>query len=742
MPSLLKILRLNILLSILLLMPNLSKADEAVPDRPVRIAIQSFKMDNITYLALSYENYPQWHTYWKNPGDAGLAIKNQFLLNKKEIKLTEEEWPAPKRFIENGTQWAYGYIGSYTLFYRLDKAALNKLTGKTIELNSTWLVCKHICIPGQKLASFKIGTGKVISNTPDLLPPLAESELASRLINLPKEAGIPDYLEIKLIRGNKDKTLVLSYEVKKTTDVNFLNNANLMYSFPSPPFDFQHETLAVKEMSLTGIVEINWDGEYSTPPEDLPLNGKFVKPHTIKFLFNDPVQRKVIVIEKTFKGFDSNESTVTANTTDTLPSVSAPVPMVAATDSLVATASSNSIFYYMILAFFGGLILNIMPCVLPVISLKLFGLVKYKNETHQRILKHNFFYTLGILSTFIALAFIVLAFKSIGTQVGWGFQLQSPNFTAIMIIVIFIFALNMFGMFEFSTPGGKKLGNIQTEEGFSGDFLSGVLATILSTPCSAPFLGTALTFAFTSTTSSIFLVFIMIGLGLASPFILTGFFPSLVSFLPRPGNWMNTVKKILGITLLLTVIWLFDVYNALVDGSVHMTKLATALVFILMGFSIIKKKDKWMGMVSFLIALGLFVNLSTSTLISSKDEQTALIRDKKAKGLNWEAWSFEKMQEHKTNRELVFIDFTAKWCFTCKVNERLVLDTAAFRSFVAENDIKLLIGDWTKRDELIGSFLRQNGLVGVPAYFIQKKDGTLVNLGETVTIARIKENLN
>lgn len=739
MPSIRFTYFLPLLLSLFIACSQSLKADESVPSMPVKMALQTFSAENKTFLAVSFENYPEWHTYWKNPGDAGLAIKNQFQVNKKEIKLSEEEWPAPRRFIENGTQWAYGYIGGYTLFYNLSKSDLNKLSGKNITLNSTWLVCKHICVPGQKEITFKIISGKVSTTTPDLMPPLSDLDLTSRFMGLPRPSSLPDYLEFKLIKGVKDKTLVLTYEVQKTTEASFLKDANLMYAFPTPPFDFQHENLTVKEASLQGIVEINWDGEYSTPPVALPANGKFEKPYTLKFLFNDPIQRKVIVVEKKFTGFEltgAPSPTTTPPTTSGTENTNAIVK----TDSVIATATTNSLFYYLIVAFVGGLILNIMPCVLPVISLKLFGLVKYRNESRRVILRHNFFYTLGILSTFIIFAFIVLALKSLGTQVGWGFQLQSPNFIAIMIIALFIFALNMFGMFEFYTPGGSRLGNIQTQEGFVGDFFSGVLATILSTPCSAPFLGTALTFAFTSTPAAIFLVFIMIGLGLAFPFIMTGFIPELVSFIPKPGNWMNNVKKFLGLTLILTVLWLFDVYNALVDGSSQMLKLGTTLVFIFSGIALLKKQ-RWMGAISFLIALGLFVNISSSTLISSKDEQTALIRDKKARGLNWEAWSLDKMKEYKDNQQIVFIDFTAKWCFTCKVNERLVLDTDEFKKFVGDNNLKLLIGDWTKRDEVIGSFLRENRLVGVPAYFIQKKDGTLINLGETVTIGRIKANL-
>lgn len=717
---------------------TISRAEETVPENLIQLSIQKFSIEHQQYLAVSFQNYPNWHTYWKNPGDAGLAIKNQFFINNKEIKLTEEEWPAPKRFIENGTQWAYGYVGNYTLFYKLEKSDLNKLSGKTIELQSSWLVCKHICVPGQKKISFKVTSAKLETKNSDLLPPLDELELSSRFMNLPKIQPIPDYLDFKLMKGQKEKTLVINYEVKKTTDVTFLKDANLMYSFPLPPFDFQHETLVVKETGLMGIVEINWDGEYLTPPAALPTNGKFSKPYTLRFLFNDPVQRKVIVIEKKFTSFDTNSNATTLPPPSVLSDV---LPTTNNSKMTSVNKASNSLLYYLVLAFIGGLILNVMPCVLPVISLKLFELVRYKNESKKRILEHNFSYTLGIVSTFIVFAFIVLMLKSIGTQVGWGFQLQSPNFIAIMVIVLFIFSLNMFGLFEFSTPGGKKLGNIRTEDGFTGDFFSGVLATILSTPCSAPFLGTALTFAFTSSNFSIFFIFTSIGIGLAFPFILTGFFPGLVSFLPKPGKWMNTVKKILGLTLILSILWLLDVYNALVDGSSHLLKLTTALVFIFASFTILKK-EKWPARISFLVAFFLFVNLSFTTIISSKDDQTALIRDKKSHGLNWEAWSFEKMKEHRENQQAVFIDFTAKWCFTCKINEKLVLDTQEFKQFVNDNNLKLLIGDWTKRDEVIGSFLRQNGLVGVPAYFILKKDGTLINLGETITISKIKKNLN
>ncbi len=707
--------------------------EEAVPAKTVQIGLQILTINNQQYLSLNFQNYLHWHTYWKNPGDAGLAIKPQFFIGKKELKLKELEWPIPTRFIENETQWAYGYENSYSLFWKLSKNDINVITGKEIFLRTSWLACKNICVPGQKELKFKLVSNVIQLISGDGLNGVDPTILSGRFNSLPKEAPPLDYLDIKLSKGATDKFLVLTYTVKNTTDLNFIQNTNLFFPFPQAPFDYQHETVNIDKNNIQGLIPIAWDGEYLTPPETLSATGKFKKPYTLKFLFNDPIKKQTFVVEKKFTTFDL--------VTISLPSSPAPEVISTTVKATQTSTTSSSLIYYLALAFIGGLILNIMPCVLPVISLKLFGLVKYKNESRRRILRHNFFYTLGILFTFFLLAGTVLIFKSFGSQVGWGFQLQSPYFIAIMIVVLFIFALNMFGLFEFNTPGGSHLGNIQTKENLVGDFLGGVLATILSTPCSAPFLGTALTFAFTSDAVTIFSVFTMIGLGLAFPFIITGIFPNLVSFLPRPGNWMNTVKKILGFSLILTVFWLFDVYNALVDGSSHLLKLNLVLVFIFIGF-FIKKKERWFRRISFLAALALFLNLSTTTIVGSHDDQTSLIRDKQAHGLNWEVWSYEKMDTHKKNQQVVFIDFTAKWCFTCKVNEKLVLDTDEFKFFVQANNLKLLIGDWTKRDEVIGNFLLKQGLVGVPAYFIQKKDGTLISLGETITIDKIQSALN
>lgn len=718
---------------------NFAIADESVPAKPLQIALQVYEQDSNKYLAVSFLNHPKWHTYWKNPGDAGLAIELKFYNKDKEIKLNSEEWPVPRKFIEQGDQWAFGYEDQYTIFYKLDRSFQNTLFNKPITLKGKWLICKNICVPGTKDIAFEVNRDGIKSSTPDLMLNLSNDELKTRFLKLPKVKSIPDYLTINLSKADKEKALILKYEVKKTTDVTFLQNTNMFFPLPHLPFSFTHEQIHTSQNSIIGITPIDWDGEYQTPPEALNPNGKFKKPYTLKFLFNDPLTRETYIIEKKFSEYELG--ILKADNATPVNTITKIDQKKNESNSIVKVEGQETALpYYLFLAFIGGLILNVMPCVLPVISIKLFGLIKYQQESKKRILKHNIFYTLGILTTFTVLATLIVLLKSIGTNVGWGFQLQSPVFIAIMIVGLFIFSLNMFGLFEFGTPGGHRLGSMEIEDNFIGDFLGGVIAVILSTPCSAPFLGTALTFAFTSESFTIFAIFLMIGIGLAFPFIITGIYPNLVSFLPRPGNWMNTLKKVLGLTLILTCIWLFDVFNTLVGGQSHLFKLLVVLLFIFGGLQL-RKKEKWLAYVSYLLALAIFVNMSTTPLIPMKDVTTSLIRDREAKGQNWEPWSVDKMNDYKNNRQIVFMDFTAKWCFTCKANERLVLDTDEFKELSKKYNLKLLVGDWTKRDEVISNFLMKNKLVGVPAYFIQKEDGTLINLGETITIAKIENGI-
>ncbi len=714
------------------------KATDEIPKNLVRVHLDSFIKNQKTYLALNFTNAEGWHTYWKNPGDAGLAIKVQ-LFNKKtnkEIKLNELEWPIPGKFRETGDQIGFGYKDNYTLFYEFNKAEMTKLRNASFEVRMSWLICKHVCVPGQMVIPGEVNNHLFTSSVSSDSGTANVDILNLKMDALPKIAALPTYLKLSLIRGREDKTLEFRAVIDQNFDKKNVFDNNLILTYPSSPFDFTHEEFYQSANQFMAVTPISWDGEYSSPPVDLPVDGKFKKPYVIKALFYDPIIKKTYVIEKEFKEFQNIYEMIPNQFKKLEYQKKEVVPKTTPVTESEKKREDSSLFYYMILGFIGGLILNIMPCVLPVISLKLFELIKYRQESRKSILRHNIFYTFGILFTFLLLALTIVALKSFGTEVGWGFQLQSPRFILMMMTTLFIFALNLFGLFEFRTPGGKFLGNVKTDSPFVGDFLSGILATILSTPCSAPFLGTALTFAFTSPIIYIITVFFSIGIGLAFPFIITGFFPRLIHIFPKPGMWMITFKKIMGFTLILTIVWLMDVYVILTEGSSNLHLVLILLTLILFAFLIFKEKRN--RAIVFVISLGLFVHLMANmNKENSRSTQTSIASQK----INWEPWSPEKMIEAREKKQLLFIDFTAKWCFTCKVNERLVLDTDDFHQLAKEYQIRLMIADWTKRDEIIGKFLMNQGLVGVPAYFIQKADGTLISLGETITLKKIESHL-
>jgi thiol:disulfide interchange protein DsbD len=330
---------------------------------------------------------------------------------------------------------------------------------------------------------------------------------------------------------------------------------------------------------------------------------------------------------------------------------------------------------------------------------------------------------------------MIVLVKSSGEAVGWGFQLQSPLFVLVMVAILFIMSLNLFGLFEFITPGGKSLGSAQIKDGFSGDFFSGVLSTILSTPCSAPFLGTALAFAFTGSPVLIFLIFTFVGIGLAFPFLLTGLFPALISFLPRPGAWMEKLKYFLGLTMLVTVAWLSDVFLNLVDPAIWLWPLAIFFITIFFAFFFRAKISKNPGLnaLFFLLPFALIIGAFKTFPAKPADRMNQVLSE-----TLWQPFSPEVLKSHLG--KIVFIDFTAAWCLTCKVNKKLVLDTDEFKAYTAEKGIVLMRGDWTQRDDVITNFLKSYNIVGVPAYFIQKPDGTIIPLGETISLGKLKEH--
>ena len=717
-----------------------SANDESIPKIIVQLAAKKIAVESEEVLAINFKNVPHWHTYWKNPGDAGLPIKITNI--KSGEQLDSFEWPTPKRYIEPGDAWAYGYEDEYTLFYQLPEE-------KSFSLQATWLVCKHICIPGKAEILFNNESSSSAEVQPSSLAFTAprDSEILERFNKLPKrDQNYLKELDLILVKNTKkEDSLILYYNLNKPTENYLTKYQNLLFPFPNPLLDFKHEELFIdNDGHLYAKMDIEWNGYYLEPEIPFPKRDKLDTEINLDFIYTSNNSENSKLISKNFK-------TLTPNSDQLEKFYELLKPVSIGGEQKNESPKENnknahgtdnkSIFSFLVLAFLGGLILNLMPCVLPVITLKLFSLTSISGESSNKIASHNLFYSLGVLSTFWLLAMLISILKFSGTIVGWGFQLQSPLFLLVMSTGLFIFSLNMFGLFEFITPGGKTLGSIQTK-GKSGDFLNGVLATILSTPCSAPFLGTALAFAFTQGTGIIFLIFTFVGLGLAFPFILTIFFPGLIKFFPRPGNWMNTLKSFLGLSLLFTSIWLLSVLQTLTVNDYLIWVLVSFSCFFF-GIYLYQKSAYKKSLLIMFFALGTIV-LTTKYAPKSKSDnviQSSELGLINKAGLSWEKWSKKKLQSYQDKKILTFIDFTADWCLTCKVNEKLVINSDKFHQLIKDNQISLLLGDWTNGDEEITKWLLKNDMAGVPAYFFIDRNGKLHNLGETISVKKIKDLL-
>lgn len=658
-----------------------------------------------------------WHTYWKNPGDAGIASTFKFTSKGKVVTPKAYEWPVPTKHIEPGDILTIGYSSLKRFFF-------DDVPGD-VEIHVGVLICKDICIPGEAKLNLK-AKDTYVSNRNTAPADAADLEQAFNL--LPQEGTLPEGFEYYLTRVKDQPNLTLHYSLKNFKGSKLPHELNLLTGFPQAPWGYKRESLYVKDGTLYGKTEIEWDGEYQEPALPLPANNRFEKPFELKFLFNG---QKVSVVTLKLQDFSNGSPALDQFYKDLTPMGGKAAP------KTTGTVQSKKIYEYFFFAFLGGLILNLMPCVLPVISLKLFGLIKSKSLPKNKILTHNLSYTAGVISTFLALGGVIAALKAGGEEIGWGFQLQSPAFILVMMLILFILSLNLFGLFEFVTPGGSTLGSKEVKSGISGDFFSGILTTILATPCSAPFLGTALTFAFTTSTLNIFLMFFLIGFGLAFPFLLTAFFPATLSIFPRPGIWMEKLKYFLGLSLVVTTIWLYDVFVSLVNFDVISWKLNLLFALWFFAFFFAQKISKSRILQFLVFALPLVL---TVLAIQNLELRPTGQEVKSTTSSNWSKWSEESMSASK--EKFVFVDFTAEWCLTCKVNKKLVLETSDFEALAKKHDLTLMRADWTKRDDNITQFLKRYEVVGVPAYFIKKPNGEIISLGETISISKIEKNLN
>ncbi len=659
------------------------------------------------YLALSYVNAPDWHTYWVNPGDTGLAPIHKFYNDQEtEINLSSEELPVPQKIALNET-YAYGYENAYSFFFEIPQNILDQIQEKTWKMSAKILICHDICIPAIfdlsfNGISFNINEGSISQS-------ISQEQLKQRLQELPKKIPFPLELEMLLVKGREENSVDLYSIQKKTTVIN--ENENLIFPYPNTLLSWGKENLKKSQNQNLSTTSAHWSGEYLEPAITFPINGVFTSPILSKFLYKS--SNGWVVIEKQFDQFYNS------------------IP----NDLLKEEASSekaSSLYLLLLFALLGGFILNFMPCVLPVISLKIMSLMSIAHENKNTIRKHNLFYSLGIILSFLLLAIVVHILKISGQQIGWGFQLQSPLFVFTLSVIVFLMSLNLFGLFELRVPFSSKLANKPLRSGYVGDFFSGMLTTLLSTPCSAPFLGSAIGFAFSHSIPMIYLIFFFVGIGLSSPFLLGSLFPLVLRKLPKPGAWMLTLKYLMGFALLLTFIWLQDILFVTIDYTNHGLSIG---IFMLALFGVVFFNKHKHFKLSLIFGIVAFIVLVTSIRFESNNKEQL------SQNNHWQKWSVEKLDELKNDHQWVFIDFTAKWCLTCKVNKKIFLDTDGFYNFAKQNKVTLLQGDWTKYDPLISNWLKKYSVAGIPAYFIQDPQGKITYLGETVSLEKLKNHI-
>ena len=624
------------------------------------------------YLGLEYQLEEGWKTYWQSPGDAGFP-QNINWSKSINIESLEIQWPTPKQFEILGMK-SIGYSDHVIFPIKLIFEDENQFTKIILDIN--YLVCKDICIPGNAHLELNIppGVGGLTKHS---------FILEKAVSTLPQSN-----LELSFISDSKIKT----YSSKNFVTIEYLATAKSYFSNPSI---FLHTKYGLPINDP--IIKLNSNSRN--------LNAQFT---FSRDLINDKQLEAQITISDNDKSFVAKDVIFIKEN---------------------ETSKNHSYLFIIFIAFIGGLVLNCMPCVLPVLSIKLLSILHYVDNSSD-IRKSFLYVSLGIISSFALLAMSLIQMKNFGYSIGWGIQFQHPLFLMMISLVLIVFALNLFGFFEFSLPkfvNSKSILFLQNQKNLR-DFFNGFFATLMATPCSAPFVGTAITFAFTQSSISLFNIFIAMGFGLASPYIFIAIFPQLLKFIPKPGKWMDYLKYFLGSLLLGTVIW---VGNILLNHfNFYFILLSLILLIVSLGLNHFFKLKK----IILTVALIIFFTVPNFTFFSSS--YIKLDSD-------WLDFNSVNIENLIKNNNIVFVDVTADWCATCQFNKVNVLNKALVKeTFLNLNVIKVK-ADWTKKNKKIEQFLEDNKKFGIPYNVIYDKNNIQgIELSELLSVKEVLSILN
>jgi thiol:disulfide interchange protein DsbD len=601
-----------------------------------------------------------WHVYWQNAGDAGEPPRVSW---KMPAGITADalEFPPPTR-LPLGPLMDFGYEREVVFPFALHVAANAETGNAVLAARVNWLVCREVCLPGH--ADLTLNESITASGSATGLTPDENARLGSAVASLPSAApaslhtafqATPTGYRLAILTGHREASAIFF-----PTQTGVIENA--APQAVSPVTDGvvltlkKDSTLTTIPTALSGLVELS-DGR--------------------SYLF-------------------------TAHP--------GPVPAVVEHQP----AEWGKLAQQAGLAFLGGMILNLMPCVFPVLFLKGLSLVNSAGEERVHIRRHGLVYTLGIVASFWLLVALLLALRAAGATLGWGFQFQSPIFVALMAAFLFFLGLSLAGQFEIGLSLTSAGGSLAQKQGYAGSFFTGVLAVVVATPCTAPLMGAAIGYALAQSAAASFVVFTALGLGLAAPYLLLTLQPSWTRLLPRPGAWMEVLKQATSVPIFATVIWLVWVMAQTRGATGVAVLLATLLLLAISGWVLgrwpARRGPELVATAILLVAVG-FCVYGVNTLampVSAAEESNS----------GWKPWSQAAVEQARAAEEPVFVDFTASWCLSCQVNERVVLRAAEVRAAFAQKHVALFKADWTTHDDAITQALAALGRSGVPTYVL------------------------
>ncbi|MCG6116642.1 MAG: thioredoxin family protein [Aquimonas sp.] len=641
-------------------------------------------------LGLLLQHAPGWHTYWKNPGDSGLPTRLRFEL-PEGVEVGDIEWPLPERQPAAGLV-NFGYSDTELLPLRLRLPAGFEATELTIRLAASWLICEVECIPGR----------------------------GEYLLQLPvsDEPGAPSRWQPQFERAAARQPAWLAdsgarYSAQQDT-------VRIQLPLGAAAADaLQGELDAWTLIPATALLLANAD------PPRLQRDGNVLHVEVARSeYFTSAPERIELLLSDGERGFafEAIHDSALAPLASTAPG---------------ATPPQVGLLLALVLAFAGGLVLNLMPCVFPVLSIKAMGAIQAADDPAE-LRRHGLWYTFGVVGSVLAVAGLLLALRAGGEAIGWGFQLQEPGFIAAIALLLFAMGLSFSGVYEFG-GGLANLGQGLTEGGGRrGAFFTGVLACIVASPCTAPFMGTALGVALVLPAHEALLVFAGLGLGLAFPMLALGYVPALARALPRPGAWMQTFRELLAFPLYLTVLWLVWVFGQQ-TSMLAVAALGAGLVAVAFGLWLLRQAQgaqRGQRPLQALAAASLVAALALP-LLAPVPSGAGAAASAAANDLH-EPWTRERFDALRREGRPLLVNMTADWCITCLANERVALSSEEFAQALRRRDVTYLKGDWTRQDADITAYLESYGRSGVPLYVLYPPRGEPRVLPQLLTPALVR----